>query len=275
MLLAEYGKHLHCAQNHCFDIAKQGYVNLLPVQQKRSKSPGDDKNMVRARHCFLNQGYYQPLSEAINDRLARRLPTPMKGINILDAGCGEGYYTQRLTNHLEATLNQSVCTTGIDISKAAILSASKRSKQIRWIVASLKSLPLSKLSQDLIVSVFSPINTPMFQQCLKDQGYLLVVTAGNNHLQALKEKLYDTVLPFDQHKIMAELETQWKLVGQDQLSFNFQLSNREDIESLLAMTPHSWRISPQKKTRLQSINELSCQTDFLITLWQKAPKTSL
>ena len=205
--------------------------------------------MVQARQRFLNQGYYQLLSESINQRVRQLLPTS-DSINILDAGCGEGYYTQRLTDYIAATSSQPVNTTGIDISKAAIVSASKRSQQIRWIVASLKNIPLAEHSQDLILSVFSPINTAMFQRCLKGDGYLLVVSAGNNHLQALKEKLYETVLPFDQQKIIAELEKQWQLVTQEQLSFDFHLANSENIESLLAMTPHTWRISPEKKTCL-------------------------
>ena len=50
---------------HPFDVARQGYVNLLPVQNKKSKEPGDSAQSIEARHRFLSQGFYQPLQQLI------------------------------------------------------------------------------------------------------------------------------------------------------------------------------------------------------------------
>lgn len=81
-----------CPQRHQFDMAKEGYVNLLPVQHKRSRDPGDSAEMIQARRAFLDAGHYQPLRDAIVAQLRERLDE--KATAVLDIGCGEGYYTR-------------------------------------------------------------------------------------------------------------------------------------------------------------------------------------
>ncbi len=73
---------------------ERGYVNLLPVQFKRSRDPGDSAEMMQARRAFLDAGHYQPLREAIAERLRHYAPA-----DLLDIGCGEGYYTLRVCHH--------------------------------------------------------------------------------------------------------------------------------------------------------------------------------
>src|SRR5690554_7386318 len=84
-----------CAAGHSFDIARQGYVNLLPVQQKRSRNPGDSKEMVAARTQFLNTGIYEPIAQKVTE-LVRPLLQQDRPLRLLDAGCGEGYYLDYL-----------------------------------------------------------------------------------------------------------------------------------------------------------------------------------
>ncbi len=86
--LSRSDNHYSCPQRHQFDLAKEGYVNLLPVQFKRSRDPGDSAEMMQARRAFLDAGHYQPLRDAIAERLRHYAPT-----DLLDIGCGEGYYT--------------------------------------------------------------------------------------------------------------------------------------------------------------------------------------
>ena len=80
-----------CASGHSFDIASQGYTNLLPMQNKRSRDPGDSKEMVAARRRFLTAGFYQPIAAAVSRAVLADLPADAS-ISCLDAGCGEGYY---------------------------------------------------------------------------------------------------------------------------------------------------------------------------------------
>ena len=129
----------YCDNRHSFDKAKQGYCNLLLAQNKRSKLPGDTNDMVQARKRFLSKGLYQPVAEQIASWL---LETPHTGqLNILDAGCGEGYYTDYLQQQL-ATKQVQNHVTGIDISKFAVKAAATRNKAITWFVANSAHLPV-------------------------------------------------------------------------------------------------------------------------------------
>ncbi|MEG2697007.1 MAG: methyltransferase domain-containing protein, partial [Cetobacterium sp.] len=104
-----------CEGNHNYDISKYGHVNLLLSNQKNSKIPGDSKEMVLSRKNYLEKGYYQGISEAVNRAVEKNLGEK-KEIKILDIGCGEGYYTNRLKTMLE-NLNIKNDIVGIDISK--------------------------------------------------------------------------------------------------------------------------------------------------------------
>ena len=102
-----------CAENHSFDIARQGYVNLLTVQQKHSRHPGDTQQQVLCRREFLEAGFYAPIAQTLIDT-ARQLEVSGP---VLDVGCGEGYYSTRLARALGLPL------TGLDISKDAVRCA--------------------------------------------------------------------------------------------------------------------------------------------------------
>ena len=108
-----------CNNNHCFDLSKDGYVNLLMSQQSSSKRHGDDKLMVKARRDFLDTGAYLPLAEKLV-KLAKR---HFCGTRILDIGCGEGYYTDHI---LRALSNEQVELSAFDISRDAVKLAAKR-----------------------------------------------------------------------------------------------------------------------------------------------------
>jgi len=95
--LQKHDKNWSCAAGHTFDIARQGYVHLLPVQNKRSRDPGDNKEMVAARQRFLNAGYYQPVAEALSSAVFPK-DISEASISCLDAGCGEGYYLRYLAD---------------------------------------------------------------------------------------------------------------------------------------------------------------------------------
>lgn len=260
-----------CRNNHSFDLAKQGYLNLLPVQQKRSKAPGDDKSMVQARHSFLQAGYYEPLAKRISQLILSN-PSLNESLepNFLDAGCGEGYYSEFLLNQWHSTYpDKPLSAYGMDISKPAIQAACRRSKQVYWSVASLKAIPLQAHCIDLALSVFAPIPHQSLQRVLKQDGLLLVISAGNNHLESLKRVLYDETPNFAEDKIIRQLGDEWDLLKQEKLAYAFQLEQAEAIQTLCAMTPHFWRVSPAKKAQLSELATLRCEADFLITLWRK------
>ena len=130
--LAQEGRSLRCGRNHSFDVARQGYVNLLPVQQKRSLNPGDTREQVLSRRAFLEAGYYAPILNTLIET-AKEL-----GITgpIIDVGCGEGYYSAQLAEVLGAELM------GFDISKEAVRCAAAKYKGRRWICGTAAHLPI-------------------------------------------------------------------------------------------------------------------------------------
>lgn len=127
-----------CSNNHQFDCAKEGYVNLMPVQHKGSKQPGDSTEMMQARRAFLDAGYYQPLQQRVCELLDAALP--LDATMLLDIGCGEGYYTAAVADRLNRQRQMAVF--GLDVAKVAVRYGAKRYQQVNFCVASSHRLPL-------------------------------------------------------------------------------------------------------------------------------------
>ncbi len=268
--LVHTAKRLHCDNNHSFDIAKQGYTNLLPVHHKKSKSPGDDTSMVTARRQFLAGGYYQPLSEHINRVILEDLQQHhITQANIIDAGCGEGYYTSRLKTALhDNSITGNII--GLDISKHAILAAAKRDQSIRWLVASSSAIPTTDSNKessdnnngaDILLSLFAPVQAEEFHRCLNTDGLLLVASTGKNHLIELRELLYDDIHDnvFDPTTMISD---HFKPTAVSPVSFTIDLPDNATIKNLFAMTPHYWRVSPERKKRLDALDTLCITVDI-------------
>ncbi|WP_252177053.1 methyltransferase domain-containing protein [Endozoicomonas sp. 4G] len=251
------GTGLGCIQNHQFDRARQGYFNLLPGHKKRSKHPGDDKAMVQARTRFLNKGYYQPVADSLTDTLQSLEHPSEPNLSILDAGCGEGYYTEKLQ---QAFPEASVA--GIDISKPAITACCKRSKAIQWLVASVNDIPVKDQELDVIISVFSRCDWSEFTRLLKPEGRVLVLSPGENHLLELRQVIYETVRPYPVDKLLEQLPASFTLRETKAVQGDMLLNSAEDIMDLLAMTPHYWHVKPSQKDKLTSLTALQCRIDM-------------
>jgi len=256
LALLQKDKQLICEANHSFDVAKEGYVNLLPVQFKKSKAPGDNKEMVVARRNFLEKGHYSPLADKLTSLVNQFSPNANF---LLDAGCGEGYYTEQ-----HATQERHVY--GVDIAKEAIKRAAKRYKECHFSVGTLSNLPFSESSFDWLYSIYAPIIEKEFIRLLKPKGYLLTVTPARNHLFELKSIIYREAKAHDDEKLPI---TQMDLVHQEQLTYQLELNNIEDRFNLLAMTPFAFKRSENLTQTLEKMDSFSCTADFLIRIYQK------
>ncbi|AMO54871.1 hypothetical protein GZ77_25170 [Endozoicomonas montiporae] len=245
-----------CTSNHQFDRARQGYLNLLPSHKMRSKHPGDDKQMIQARNRFLDSGHYEPVINALVD--ATRTATD--NINqpvILDAGCGEGYYTARLH---DAFPQAAVC--GFDISKPAIQACCRRSQSVQWLVASVNDIPIPDNQVDTIISVFSRCDWQEFGRVLKPGGNVLVLAPGEHHLYALRQVIYEEVRPYPVDKLVSQLPEHFELVENGSVKGTMNLNSSELILDLLAMTPHYWHVKPSQKQQLSELTSLACGIDM-------------
>jgi 23S rRNA (guanine745-N1)-methyltransferase len=249
-------KSYRCENNHSFDQAKEGYVNLLPVQHKHSKDPGDNKAMVNARREFLDKGFYQPLADELQ-KLYQQYGDSTQPL--FDAGCGEGFYTQQ---YVTATNN----VYGIDIAKNAVKNAAKKYKDCQFSVGTLSQLPFNESYFAWINSIYAPILEQEFTRVLADNGYLVTVTPARNHLIELKALIYREA---NQHNIDKNPIEHLTLVEQKELNYVMEFTKGEDIVNLLAMTPFAFKTTDSLLNDLKARERFTCQADFLIRLYKK------
>ncbi len=249
-----------CANNHRFDIAKEGYVNLIPANKKRSKNPGDNTEMMQARRRFLDAGHYQPLMDRVLQLAQEYLPE--SNANILDIGCGEGYYTHQFKDRLP----EDTQVYGVDISKVAVRYAAKRYSDCHFSVASSYSLPLLADSLDLIVKIYAPCQHEELYRCLHQNGYILTVTPAPRHLYQLKSLIYTDVRLHDDQP---EIINNFNIIHSENIGYNMLLSGSEALD-LLQMTPFAWKAQKNIKDSVLAADSFNCEADFSITIYKKA-----
>ncbi len=249
-------KTYRCENNHSFDQAKQGYVNLLPVQFKHSKAPGDNKEMVLARRAFLDKGFYQPL---VDKMLELYRTYGESNTALLDAGCGEGFYT-----HQHKTAINKVY--GVDIAKETIKIAAKRYQDCHFSVGTLSKLSFNDSYFAWLVSVYAPILETEFTRILKADGYLITVTPAEQHLFELKQLIYRQA---NEHDVSKSPIKNLTLIEEHKLTYPMQFNNSDDILNLLAMTPFAFKASKELIEEIKVMTEFTCQADFILRLYQK------
>ena len=262
--LTEQGNTLCCESGHSFDKARQGYVNLLCSQQSALKRHGDDKRMLLARRAFLDRGFYEPLQRLLCDTAAEH--TPENGV-LLDAGCGEGYYTAAIA---QARPSLTVC--GIDISKDALRMAASRSKAIALAVASAFSLPVADGTVDTVISVFAPTAEAEFARALKTGGTLIRVVPTERHLFGLKAAIYKE--PRLNKPERTELDG-FRLVHRQELTYELTLQTADDIRTLFEMTPYYYKTGQDDQARVLARHSLSTEIGFAVLTYKKSEEGSV
>ena len=262
-------RQLVCANGHTYDIARQGYVNLLPVQHKRSKQPGDSKAMVLARRQFLDIGLYEPIARKLTEIVIRQI-AEKKDICFLDAGCGEGYYFDTLFDALkdnEGTSNLSFI--GLDISKDAIIQSAKRNKQIRWLVGTNRQPPVEDKSIDIIICLFGFISVEGFSRVLKPGGKIILLDPGPEHLKELRSIIYPEVKKTT-HGESPQIEgSGFFTIDEERLQFKIKITANKTINDLLIMTPHFYRATKAGREAAASLDELELTVDVTFSVLEK------
>ena len=264
--LQRHGASWGCAAGHSFDIAAQGYTHLLPVQQKRSRDPGDSKEMVAARRHYLNAGFYQPIAALVSRAVLAELPAG-RAAACLDAGCGEGYYLRELAAAAGET--HDLALLGLDISKWAVLAAAKQDKRPNWVVGSNANLPVLPATLDRVLCMFGFPVYPEFARVLRPGGELLQVDAGPDHLRELREIIYPTLKP--QRPASAVVPAGFEALPGESLAYTLDLAGAEVIADLLTMTPHLYRASAEGRAKAAALSALSLTVDVRLTRWRHAP----
>lgn len=244
-----------CANGHRFDLARQGYVNLLMVQQKHSLHPGDTRQQVLSRREFLQTQTYAPIVEAVKSAaLAHGASGP-----VLDVGCGEGYYATQVADALKAELM------GLDISKEAVRWAAARYKGPIWICGTASHLPVADESVGLVMSMFALTVPAEFKRVLRKDGIFIQVLAAQDHLLGLKSIIYPQ-LHLKEKDSVPEIEG-FRLVESIPVSFAFTVRD-EQVQNLLSMTPHFFRISADGANRLAETKELHDRASCVVNVYK-------
>lgn len=264
--LALNGRSLTCERGHSFDLAKQGYCHLLPVQDKRSKDPGDSKAMVAARAAFLDSGVYQPIADFMQQQVLPLLSAEQTN-HIADAGCGEGYYLAGLE---QACIHHHLPTDliGFDISKWAALKATRRSKSITWLVASNRQPPIQNGYLDLILCMFGFVQFQSFKEKLRPGGYLIIMDGGPNHLLELRKEIYEQIKAPKEYDAAPAMSAGFELISEHSFTPPKVLVDSTQIEQLMLMTPHFYRSTPEAREKLKELNQLELTLDLVCRIYQ-------
>lgn len=253
-------KSYRCENGHSFDIAKEGYVNLLLAHQKRSKDAGDSKPMLQSRRSFLEKGYYDILPQFLGDVISHRQVNT--SLRLLDTGCGEGYYT----GHIAQRLGKRWACWGMDIAKPGIAMAARRYPDIAYFVASSYRLPIQDESLDLALRIYAPGDAAEYSRVLRPDGLLITVIPGRHHLLGLKQHIYDTP---QQHDATEALPPGFMLNQQHTLRSQINIPCSTDIANLLAMTPYYWHAPKDKQQQVAKLEQLDTEIEFVVNIYQK------
>lgn len=263
--LTQQAHSWRCPAGHCFDVAREGYLNLLPVQRKSSLDPGDSKEMVAARRRYLGSGFYQPIADKVADwALADVVAGEQRAC--LDAGCGEGFYLNAVLARAAAA-GCDVQAVGLDISKWAVIAAAKAQREARWLVGTNAALPIVSGTLDRLMCLFGFPVFDEFARMLKSGGELLMVDAGPDHLRELREIIYPRLkTPRESTLTVGEA---FVPVSEETLRFPIRLGDNATISDLLVMTPHLYRAPPEGRARAAALTALDLTVDVVFRRFRR------
>ena len=252
---------LKCENKHSFDIAKSGYVNLLNPGKKNNYKAGDSKEMISARTNFFISGAYSKISDFLIDIISE-----FENKVVIDAGCGEGYYTENIAKAFEGSL-----VFGFDISKFGAEHAAKSAKRnnvsnASFYVSNIFDLPIKSNSCDIVTNMFAPIASEEFSRILRAGGFLIVAAAGKEHLMGLKRVLYET--PYENEANVPGVNG-FIYIKTLNLKYQTLLKSKEDINNLFMMTPYYHRTSLADKEKLKSIDNLQTTVEVDFHIYKK------
>lgn len=270
--LARVDHTLKCPALHAFDIAREGYVNLLLASRKRPKILGDTKDMLHARRDFLDRGFYNPLSAAINQLVYSHLlhgsvhGDASYATCVAEIGCGEGYYIGRLRSYLADRVGlDEFCYYGMDISKAAIKLAARRHKEVFFFVGDVnRKILLSSNSMGVLLNIFAPRNALEFDRVMTRKGLLLVAIPGPDHLANLRSdlRLLD-IEPHKEQRVVEGFAGAFRLTAKHTVEHEMHL-NGAQLCNLIQMTPNYWHVSKETWDRIKTTESVRTRASFIV-----------
>ena len=265
LALGRKQKQFVCASMHSFDEAKEGYVNLHLAQDKKSKHPGDDQAMLVSRRSFLEKSYYDKLAFGLCDIISTYVEDhAFDSTTFLDIGCGEGYFTAKITSVLKTLGSSESC--GIDIAKTAVKMAAKRHRCCLFMVASNYKLPFFDSQFNIILSINAPVDYPEIQRLLDERGIYLHVRPGPKHLYELKKWIYSNPQIHEQDiQVPDGLNEIQRILVTDPID----IQGADNVFNLLQMTPYYWAADRMTQRKLAAQSSLQTMMEFDVRVFSK------
>lgn len=251
-----YNKYAKCENNHLYDIAKEGYLNLL-LSSKNGSLIGDNKEMAKHRRDFLNKNYFSALKIELQSIISENCN---ENKNVLDICCGEGYYSSEISANIKGNFY------GFDISKEMVKLAAKRNNSVKYFVANMTNIPIKDNSVDFAIQLFSPFCEKEFSRVLKRNGTLISVIPGERHLWQLKEALYNKPYINDEKPPVTNI---LELTSTVKIKDKILLASNEDIQSAFKMTPYYYHTAESDKAKINNLQSLKTETEFILLLYKK------
>ena len=245
---------LKCYNRHSFDLAKFGYVNLVP---QIKQSANYDKENFQNRQQILETGFYHAILEAVSDLLANSETST----TVLDIGCGEGFYSRKLQeSHPDKTFY------AFDISKDSVQIAAKSEPNwaVNWFVGDLARLPIRDASMDILLDIFSPANYGEFRRVLSKDGILIKVIPTKNHLKEIRQKVQDqlTNKDYSNQDIKEHFQEHFTILSNQTASLTKTIT-ADQLQALLSMTPLLFHVD-QTKIDWSQLKEITIEAEILV-----------
>lgn len=256
-------KSLMCTNRHTFDIAKQGYLNLLNQNNKTNY----DKKLFEARRSVIaDSGFFDQFNVALTETINEQTASNVE-LAIVDMGSGEGSHLANISNRLQSHFNQSITGIGIDISKEGILEAARRYEESIWIVADLARTPLADEMCDVIINILSPSNYEEFKRVLKNDGVIIKVVPRESYLKELRHHFFkdSEKEAYSNMKVVDHFKEHFNVIKQESVHYTTTL-DQSALTALVKMTPLTWNIADNEiNDFLESgISEITVDLELLI-----------
>lgn len=219
------GNSLQCSENHNFDISKKGFVDFV-LNNKQQKNY--DLASFENRHLILEHGMYDHIATKM-----LKLIDQLQLHNILDVGCGEGYYSKKIVELPERNVF------AFDISKDSIQLAAKGvNTPVEWFIGDLAHLPIQNKTIDGIIDIFSPANYNEFNRILTEDGYVLKVIPNEYHVQELRAQAKDQLQQekYSNKKVLDYFEEHYQIIDQIDATQTYDITPKVRT-AFINMTP--------------------------------------
>lgn len=260
-------KSIYCLNNHCFDISKRGYVNLL----LKSIKSHYDKKLFESRNIICRSSFFKPIIECISDMIIEGMGNiNSNNIKIVDAGCGEGSHLTKVIDSLHSKNNANFLGVGIDISKEGIQIASRDYPNNIWCVADLARMPFMDGQFNAVLNILTPSNYTEFYRIITDEGLLIKVVPGSKYLKELRSLFYNKTdkQTYSNERIIKYFSSNFNILSTENIEYKTMV-NKENLKHLINMTPLSWGIAHEEVQKVLNLGINEITVDMTIILGKK------